>query len=76
MSGVLHIHCVTYPATSEPNMMIIIAKSMRSRTVIYASGGTCLPIIARNKEMNGGEDLDPAYATSSTFQNDRIEVTR
>lgn len=51
-----------YPATSEPKMMIIMLKSMRSRRDIYASRGTSFPAIARNRDMSGGDGLDPAYA--------------
>jgi hypothetical protein len=68
VNGWKDIYCITYPPTSEPNITIMIVKSMRSRMDMYASGGTFFPAIARNKEMRGGDDLDAAYATQSTFQ--------
>jgi hypothetical protein len=68
MSGWKDIYYKTYPPTSEPKMMIMIVKSMRSRTDMYASEGTSFPTIARNKERRGGDGLDAAYATQSMFQ--------
>lgn len=36
---------------STPKMAVTMAKSMRSRTVMYASGGTDQPSMARQRDV-------------------------
>ena len=51
----LHGVEATYVATNTENMVVMIAKSSRSRIVICAAGEVFLPIIARIREDKDGD---------------------
>jgi len=53
----------THPATKTPKIKVTMAKSNRSRAFIWASGDFSEPNIARTRDDNDGDFLEPEYAT-------------
>lgn len=59
---------ITNAASSDENTETRIAKSKRSRDVIYDSGGHSSPTRARISEMMDGEGMrEPEYAEKKLF---------